>query len=104
MEQTLQKSVKSRELFFKTHEITVFLCSWESSSSVGETDNTAERRELWGACCLFAAERKYDLLCQWGAQPQPGAWDPSSLVMGGQEENMGSGAGQWWKLMQCLFV
>ena len=37
--------MESRELFFKIHEITVFLHYWESSSSVGETDNTGERRE-----------------------------------------------------------
>lgn len=53
-----------------------------------------EREGRIVGCCLSADERKCDLVCPRGTQPQPGAWDPSSLVMGGKVKNMGSGAGR----------
>lgn len=62
----MQESVKSRELVFKIHEIAVFLCGWESSSSVGETDNTGERRELWGV--VFLQMKENTVFCASGGQ------------------------------------
>ena len=80
MEQTLQESVKSRELVFKVHEIAVFLCGWESSSSVGETDNTGERRELWAV--VFLQMKENTIFCASGGQASARSMGPSILSPG----------------------